>query len=72
MQTELDSFFALLARRTRLSRVVNASAFSKARSHLFANVFDPLNSELLRQIEDMDGSMTTDAFTAAQQRTAMH
>lgn len=52
MQTELDSFFALLARRTRLSRVITASAFSKARSHLFANVFDPLNSELLRLVDE--------------------
>ncbi len=52
VQTELDSFFALLARRTRLSRVITASAFSKARSRLFANVFDPLNSELLRLVDE--------------------
>jgi len=51
VQVELDAFFALLARRTRLSRVVTASAFSKARSHLWANVFDPLNDELLRLID---------------------
>lgn len=51
MQVELDAFFAVLARRIRLSRVVTASAFSKARSHLRANVFDPLNDELLRLID---------------------
>ena len=51
MQVELDAFFALLTRRTRLSRVVTASTFSKARSHLWANVFDPLNDELLRLVD---------------------
>ena len=34
VQGELDTFFAVLARRIRLSRVITASAFSKARSHL--------------------------------------
>ena len=48
VQGELDAFFTLLARRTRLPRGVTASAFSKARSRLFANVFDPLNTGLLR------------------------
>lgn len=43
VQAELDAFFALLERRSRLCRVITASAFSKARSHLFANAFDPLN-----------------------------
>lgn len=52
MQTELDSFFALLAQRTRLSRVITASAFSKARSRLVANIFDPLNAELLRLVDE--------------------
>ena len=52
MQAELDAFFALLERRTRLCRVVTASAFSKARSRLWANVFDPLNDELLRLIDE--------------------
>ncbi len=52
VQVELDAFFALLSRRTRLSRVVTASAFSKARSHLRANVFDPLNDELLRLVDE--------------------
>lgn len=52
VQAELDAFFALLARRTRLCRVITASAFSKARSHLFANVFDPLNAELLRLVDE--------------------
>lgn len=35
-----------------MSRVITASAFSKARSHLFAHVFDPLNSELLRLVDE--------------------
>ncbi len=52
VQGELDAFFTLLARRTRLSRVVTASAFSKARSRLYANVFDPLNTELLRLVDE--------------------
>jgi len=52
VQTELDAFFALLARRTRLCREVTASAFSKARSHLRANIFDPLNDELLRLVDE--------------------
>ncbi|MBK7648799.1 MAG: IS4 family transposase [Betaproteobacteria bacterium] len=52
VQAELDAFFALLERRTRLCRVVTASAFSKARSRLWANVFDPLNDELLRLIDE--------------------
>ncbi len=52
MQTELDSLFALLAQRTRLSRVITASAFSKARSRLVANIFDPLNAELLRLVDE--------------------
>jgi hypothetical protein len=52
VQTELDSFFALLAQRTRLSRVITASAFSKARSRLVANIFDPLNAELLRLVDE--------------------
>lgn len=52
VQGELDAFFTLLARRTRLSRGVTASAFSKARSRLFANVFDPLNTELLRLVDE--------------------
>lgn len=52
MQVELDAFFALLDRRTRLCRVVTASAFSKARHRLFANVFDPLNTELLRLVDE--------------------
>jgi len=52
VQVELDAFFALLDRRTRLCRVVTASAFSKARSRLFANVFDPLNDELLRLVDE--------------------
>lgn len=52
VQTELDAFFALLARRSRLSRVITASAFSKARSHVFSNVFDPLNGELLRLVDE--------------------
>ncbi len=52
MQVELDAFFALLGRRTRLCRKVSASAFSKARSRLSANVFEPLNAELLRLVDD--------------------
>lgn len=52
VQGELDAFFTLLARRTRLSRVVTASAFSKARTRLYANVFDPLNTELLRLVDE--------------------
>ena len=52
VQVELDTFFALLERRTRLCRVVTASAFSKARSHLFAHVFDQLNGELLRLVDE--------------------
>ena len=52
VQGELDAFFTLLARRTRLSRGVTASAFSKARSRLYANVFDPLNTELLRLVDE--------------------
>lgn len=52
VQGELDAFFALLARRARLCRVVTASAFSKARSRLFADVFDPLNRELLRLVDE--------------------
>jgi len=51
VQVELDAFFALLSRRTRLSREVTASAFSKARSRLRANVFDLLNDELLRLVD---------------------
>jgi hypothetical protein len=48
VQGELDAFFSLLARRSQLVRVVTASAFSKARGRLWANVFDLLNTELLR------------------------
>lgn len=32
---------------------MTASAFSKARSHLLANVFDPLNTELLRLVDEV-------------------
>lgn len=42
----------MLERRTRLCRVVTASAFSKARNRLFAHVFDPLNDELLRLVDE--------------------
>jgi Transposase DDE domain len=52
VQGELDAFFSLLARRSQLVRVVTASAFSKARGRLWANVFDPLNTELLRLIDE--------------------
>ena len=52
MQGELDAFFSLLARRSQLVRVVSASAFSKARGRLWANVFDPLNTELLRLVDE--------------------
>lgn len=52
MQVELDAFFALLGRRTRLCRQVSASAFSKARSRLSAHVFEPLNAELLRLVDE--------------------
>lgn len=52
VQGELDAFFSLLARRSQLYRVVTASAFSKARGRLWANVFDPLNTELLRLIDE--------------------
>ncbi len=52
MQVELDAFFALLGQRTRLCRIVSASAFSKARSRLLANLFDPLNTELLRLVDE--------------------
>ncbi len=51
VQGELDAFFALLARRSRLCRVVTASAFSKARSRLRADVFDLLNTQLLRLVD---------------------
>ena len=51
VQAELDSFFALLRQKMRLSRAVSAAAFAKARSHLFATVFDSLNAELVRLIE---------------------
>ena len=51
VQGELDAFFANLHGRSRLIREVSASAFSKARHRLFANVFDPLNAELLRQVD---------------------
>lgn len=53
VQAELDSFFALLAGRTRLCRAITASAFSKARSHLVANLFEPLNTELLRLVDEV-------------------
>ena len=52
VQGELDAFFSLLARRSQLVRVVSASAFSKARGRLWANVFDPLNTELPRLIDE--------------------
>jgi hypothetical protein len=52
VQLELDAFFALLNQRTRLCRMVTASAFSKARSRLFANLFNPLNDELLRLVDE--------------------
>lgn len=52
VQVELDHFFAVLDQRTRLCRVITASAFSKARSHLWANVFDLLNTELLRLVDE--------------------
>ena len=52
VQGELDAFFSLLARRSQLVRVVSASAFSKARGRLWADVFDPLNTELLRLIDE--------------------
>ena len=53
VQAEFDSFFALLAGRTRLCRVITASAFSKARRHLLVNPFDPLNVELLRLVDEV-------------------
>ncbi len=53
VQAELDSCFALLAGRTRLCRAITASAFSKARSHLVANLFEPLNTELLRLVDEV-------------------
>lgn len=49
VRAELDTF---LERRIRLYRVVTASAFSKARSHLFAHVFDQLNGELLHLVDE--------------------
>ena len=52
VQGELDAFFSLLARRSQLVRVVSASAFSKARGRLWANVFEPLNTELPRLIDE--------------------
>jgi hypothetical protein len=52
VQAEQDTFFDLLAWRTRLCRAITASAFSKARSHLFANMFDPLNAKLLRLVNE--------------------
>jgi hypothetical protein len=52
VQGELDAFFALLDRRTRLARVITASAFSKARGRGFANLFDPLNAELLLLVDE--------------------
>ena len=52
VQGELDAYFSLLARRSQLVRVVSASAFSKARGRLWANVFDPLNTELPRLIDE--------------------
>ena len=42
-----------LAGRTRLCRAITASAFSKARSHLVANLFEPLNTELLRLVDEV-------------------
>ena len=56
MQGELDVFFANLRGRTRLLREVSASAFSKARHRLRANLFDTLNNELLRHVDTQVGS----------------
>lgn len=53
VQCELDAFFAHLTRRSRLCRVITASAFSKARSRLRADVFDQLNTALLRRVDDI-------------------
>lgn len=53
VQGELDAFFAHLTRRSRLCRVITASAFSKARSRLRADVFDQLNTALLRRVDDI-------------------
>ena len=51
VQAELDAFFALLQQKTSLCRMVSAAAFAKARSHLFADVFDTVNGEFLRLVE---------------------
>lgn len=55
VQAELDSFFALLEKRTRLLRVVTAQAFSKARHQIRADVFERVNQALLALVGEEIG-----------------
>ena len=55
VQAELDGFFALLANRTRLLRVVSAQAFSKARQQIRADVFERVNRVLLDLVAEEIG-----------------
>jgi hypothetical protein len=55
VQAELDHFFALLAQRTRLVRMVTAQAFSKARHQIRADVFEPINRTLLELVGEEIG-----------------
>jgi hypothetical protein len=55
VQAEPDGFFALLAQRTRLLRVVTAQAFSKARHQIRADVFERVNQALLGLVREQIG-----------------
>ena len=55
VQAELDSFFALLTKRSRLLRVVTAQAFSKARHQIRADVFERVNHALLALVGEQIG-----------------
>ncbi len=55
VQAELDGFFALLEKRTRLLRVVTTQAFSKARHQIRADVFERINRALLELIGEQIG-----------------
>lgn len=55
VQTELDTFFASLANRADVERVVSAQAFAKARSQVSHQAMDILNRHLLKLVGEQFG-----------------
>lgn len=58
LQTELDSFFAMLGGSALEHRVITAQAFSKARHKIRPETFEALNKALQTQL-DASGAMQT-------------